>query len=93
MKLKLAVKKEPDGGYTSENEPPHVLERAITRFGLLEVTKDGAYFPDRGVLFSKEERAFIMDKGLCREMIDGIFKLKEVFRGEVLTCEGGLSDR
>ncbi len=72
-----------------ESPQGEVLEKAKTRFGLLEVWKDGAYFPDRGVFFSNQELDLIMDKGLSRQMIDRIFKTKQMFKGEVLTCEGG----
>ena len=72
----------------AERPATKVLKKAQTRFGLLEVTKDGAYSPERGVLFSKEELALIMDKELSRQRIDRIFRLKEVFEGEVIGYEG-----
>ncbi len=59
-----------------------------------KIVRDGAAcFPERGVFFSDSELGTLMNQGPSRQMIDGIFKLKEVFRGEVLTCEGGLSNR
>ncbi|MFQ5956948.1 MAG: hypothetical protein ACE5KK_04175 [Candidatus Brocadiales bacterium] len=63
--------------------------KAQTRFGLLEVRKDGASFREKGVSFTNQELSLVMDKGLSRQMIDGIFKLKEVFEGEVVECKGG----
>lgn len=85
MKLKLAVKKEPGRGDFSDNRAGvKVLKKAQTRFGLLEVTKDGANFPDRGVHFSNQELSFVMGKDLSRQMIDGILRLKEVFGGKVV---------
>lgn len=72
----------------AERPATKVLKKAQTRFGLLEVTKGGAYFPERGVLFSKEELALIMDKGLSRQMIDRVFKVKATFEGEVIGYEG-----
>ncbi len=70
-----------------ELQRENVLERAQTRFGILEVRKDGAYFPDRGVHFSNQELSLVMGKDLSRQMIDGIFKLKEAFEGEVIGCQ------
>ena len=72
-----------------ESPQGEVLEKAKTRFGLLEVRKDGAYFPERGVFFSNQELGLVVDKGLSRQMIDGIFKLKAAFEGEIIRCQGG----
>ena len=71
----------------------NVLERVKTRFGLLEVRNDGAYFPEMNVFFSNQELDLVMGKGLSRQMVDAIFMVKEKFEGEVIGCEGGLSNR
>lgn len=88
MGLVEEIRKLPKANEAKEvvGKPPQgeVLEKATTRFGFLEVRKDGAYFPERGVLFSNQELDLIMDKGLCRESINSIFKVKATFEGEIV---------
>lgn len=82
--IKTLIRSEGKKGTTTRN----VLARAKTRFGLLVVRDDGACFPEKGVHFSNQELDLVMGKGLSRQRIDAIFKLKEKFEGEVVGCEG-----
>ncbi len=81
--IKTLIRSEGKKGATTRN----VLARAKSRFGLLEVTTVGVNFPERGVLFSDQELDLVMGKGLSRQRIDAIFKLKEAFQGEVVGCQ------
>ena len=92
MGLVEEIRKLPKANAAKEvvGKPPQgeVLKKATTRFGLLEVTEAGAYFPEKSVFFSNQELGLVLDKNFSRQMIDGIFKLKEVFEGEVIGYEG-----
>ncbi len=77
--IKTLIRSEGKKGVTTRN----VLARAKTRFGLLEVTKDGAYFHEKGVLFSNQELSLVMGKGLSRQMVDATFRIKKAFEGQV----------